>query len=65
MEGRGRSFPIIRLTFQVRTVIGGGGGVVILEFCLLNKNSKLLHWACMNKTRTPDFVVVYIKLVRK
>ena len=28
MEGQGWSFPIIRLTFHVRKVMGGGGGVV-------------------------------------
>ena len=26
MEGHGKSFPVTGLTFQVRKVIGGGGG---------------------------------------
>ena len=30
MEGHGRSFPDTRLTFQVRKVIGGVGGVVVV-----------------------------------
>ena len=28
MEGHGRSFPITRFIFQVRKVMGGGGGCV-------------------------------------
>ena len=29
MEGHGRSIPITILTFQVRKVRGGGGGLVV------------------------------------
>ena len=33
MEGHGRSFPITRLTFQVRKVMdGGGGGGGLLDY---------------------------------
>ena len=40
MEGLGRSFPDIRLTFQVRKVIGSGGvgwGARMPEFGILSR----------------------------